>query len=209
MFRLQFADPQPSGRPGVAGRQRLGRHTPRTDGGDHAQAAARRPSRLGRADHHRVTADRDGGNLTTRQPAPETQFAGSAHWHTSGVERHRNGRRWRQQWRQGRCRRPAKGHHQAWDAGRHREDTALRPVQHAHVIPKAARIVRRLGYQIFVQQRTPGLQDGLPGRHSQTAQQPSGLHHNAKQQRIATQAPRIRRVSIYLCYFNIVYFRNL
>lgn len=79
MFRLQLADPQPSGGPGMAGWQRLGRHTSRADGGDNAQAAARRSPRLGSADNYRITTNGDGGNVAARQPAPETQLASSAH----------------------------------------------------------------------------------------------------------------------------------
>jgi len=99
MFRVQPADPQPPGGTGVAGRQRLGRHTARADGGDDHQTAVGRSPGLGRADHHRVAANGDRGDVAAGQPPAEAQLACPAHRHIARVERHQHGWRWRWRWR--------------------------------------------------------------------------------------------------------------
>lgn len=83
MLRLQPADFEPSGWPGMAGRQRMGRYFTRADGRNDAQATVGRPPGLGRANHHGIAADRNGRDVTSGQPPPETELAGPTHGHTS------------------------------------------------------------------------------------------------------------------------------
>lgn len=63
MLRLQPADFEPPGGPGVAGRQRLGRPDARAGRGEHPAPAAR-TTRLGRPDHQHLAAHRDQGDFT-------------------------------------------------------------------------------------------------------------------------------------------------
>lgn len=88
LLRLQPADPEPPGRTGVAGWQRLGRHGARAGGGVHpAQSSGHRSARLFRADHQHLAAHGDAGDLPAGDVTAPPQLARAADGHPARVGR--------------------------------------------------------------------------------------------------------------------------
>lgn len=176
LFRVQFADPQPSGGLGVAGWKRMGRLDARTAGRVDVAGKAGRPSRLVRSNNDNFAAYRNAGNIAAAAKT-SPQLASAIDRHHQGLGRVGDAKTQR-------------AVVSSRNVGRSGEKSAMAAIGH---YTQATRVIGRLGRQAHLFQRRPARHANFASqnRNIPTAEQrlQTPIDHHLRQRR----APQLRR----------------